>query len=357
MRIRTLAILVFFLLTFTLLTTPVSAYNFYGAINIDGDFSDWSSLPVLITDAEEPINPAWTVYQWTGSGWITGDPGVNETKRAIYERSLDLLALKIAHDGEYVYFYWEKRSDFLDYFYYRGSAMEGASFTRDMPAPAAFDHDMVIDIDLNKDGKFDNYLVLNVTYPQGAYYSGNNSLPGYTTKAYLYLDSGNGSYDGRGSENLIKSFGEKSWAVRPGNNPANGRVAQEVKADIIQIFNLLSIDWNDNLNVRYEAHSSPTDTTDTINYKFDKGRKIALSLYTPNRNLITRAKSITIRGKTAKRARVAVFNNGKKVGRTVADSKGRIEKKIGLKKGINQVLVRSYNSKGMNEKRRIIKRK
>jgi len=217
-----------------------------------------------------------------------------------------------------------------------------------LTAPAAFDHDMVISVDKDKNGTYDYYLVINVQYPEG--WSGGS----YTTTGYVYEDNGNGTYDGRAGETLKTAFGNDGFGIGISAASYTG-VRQEWRMSINEIFTDLGLKWGNSVNVRYEAHSVASDTSDPQAYTFSKGKKVKLSASVKK---TTKKTKVTLKGNTAKKATIKIFVNGADLGSIKISGKGKFSKKLILQKGANTVRVfASHTTKGTRNITKHITRK
>ncbi|MDD3487420.1 MAG: peptidoglycan-binding domain-containing protein [Candidatus Moranbacteria bacterium] len=272
MKKNFLGILVFGVLSFAL------SFSFGQAktITMDGEFDDWSNVPILVDDSITGYPYSGTIYHFDNSSnsWVVG----SDTGACMYtaNRALDVGQLKITNDENYLYILWQRGSDFLNYYWRRGDATEEYQFSSSaapsdnsnpcageiVTAPVDFNHDLVLSIDKDKDGSYDYYLVINVSFSTGAYGS-------YDTAGYIYEDNGNGTYD-RSEETLLTTFGTQEYDVSPSASAVMASVLQEVRMDIGEIFDKLDLDWGESVYVRYEAHSSATDQTDSAQYTFEE---------------------------------------------------------------------------------------
>lgn len=315
-------------------------------VTMDGTYSDWDDVSALVDEPEFSSN----INEYTAHGttyyfntdtdaWQTTSLGLASCK-ANYERMIEINLLKLSNDENYLYGLWERGSDFPVYRYdSSNSNLDSAEyeyFSNDpapadnpvlpgntdppvpnpcagyiLKTPAAFDHDMVISIDKDKNGTWDYYLVINVTFPKDHVYTNYQENEFQATSGYIYQDNGNGEYDGRASETLLtnlgsSSEGEQSFFIA-GNLEEHQGMRQEWRMSINSIFSDLGISWGSEVNVRYEAHSeNPTDVTEAVSYKFTLG---TVKLTAKAKKKVKRSK-VLVSGKTTKKASVSIAVNG-----------------------------------------------
>ena len=338
-------------------------------INVDGVFTDWDDVTTLVDEtdftgqsAEFSANSPTYYYSTDTDSWSTTDPGTNVCK-VNYNYMLAVDFIKLTNDNNYLYLLWERGTDFMDfrwdndsgagnYYTYSATAVPTSApngeFTGTPPcaghvitAPAAFDHDMVISVDKDKNGTYDYYLVINVQYPAGWSADGQ----GYDTTGYVLQDSGNGAYDGISSETKLTTFGDDGFEIGISASSFTG-VRQEWKMSINDIFTGLGINWGSSVNVRYEAHSlNPSDTSEVKDYTFAKDKVIKLKV---NNKKKVRKTSVRINGKTAKGAAVIIYVNGVSAGTVKVNKGGTFHKTVShLRKGANTVRIfASHATKG-----------
>jgi len=163
-------------------------------ITMDGEFADWDDVDILVEDTITGYPYSGTIYYFDtdANSWDTEE--IAETCMYTQDRALDLGELKLTNDNDYLYIMWKRGSDFLNYYWRDGDATEEYSFDDEpavdyennpcvgeiITAPAAFDHDLVLSVDVNNDDSFDYYLVINVSFEEGAY-------SGYDTAGYIYM--------------------------------------------------------------------------------------------------------------------------------------------------------------------------
>jgi hypothetical protein len=345
-------------------------------ITVDGVFSDWDEVGALVDEAdftgssaEYSANGTTYYYNTDGSNWVT-IPFANACK-VNYDYMLAVDFIKMTNDNNYLYLLWERGTDFMDfrwdsgdgggsYYVFSSAAVPATApsgeFSGTPPcagfvltAPAAFDHDMVISVDKDKNGTYEYYLVINVQYPEG--WNGGS----YTTVGYVYEDNGNGIYDGKTVETLKTTFGDDGFEVGIAT-ASNIGVRQEWKMSINDIFADLGINWGDSVNVRYEAHSTASDVSEPQAYTFSLGQAIKLKV---NNKKKVRRSSVKINGKTAKGATVNIYVNGTDVGTVGVNKSGTFHKTVtGLQKGSNTVRIfASHASKGSKNVTKTITRK
>lgn len=241
---------------------------------MDGEFDDWDDVDILIEDTIAGYPYSGTIYYFDTDTNTWGTDEIENTCMYTQDRALDLGQLKITNDNDYLYILWQRGSDFLNYYWRDGDATEEMSFDDEaaieyennpcvgeiVTAPIAFDHDIVLSIDTNNDESFDYYLVINVTFDEGAYDE-------YYVAGYIYEDEGNGSYS-REEETLVGSFADSEYDVSVAGAAQDSAVLQEVKMDIGEVLENLDIAWGDTVTVKYETHSEAVDDTETAEYIF-----------------------------------------------------------------------------------------
>lgn len=337
-------------------------------ITVDGVFTDWDDVATLVDEADftgqsSEFSAASPTYYFSTAtdSWSTTDPGTNVCK-VNYNYMIAVDFIKLTNDNNYLYMLWERGTDFTDfhwdsdggggnYYIYSATAVPTTAphneFSGTPPcaghvitAPVAFDHDMVISIDKDKNGAYDYYLVINVQYPQG--WSADEQ--GYDTTGYVLQDNGNGAYDGIASETLKTTFGDDGFEVGISASSYVG-VRQEWKMSINDIFADLGINWGDSVDVRYEAHSlNPSDTSEVKPYTFSQDKTIKLKV---NNKKKARKASARLNGKTAKGATVKVYVNGVDAGTISVSKGGTFHKRVNLQKGANTVRIfSSHATKG-----------
>jgi hypothetical protein len=349
-------------------------------IAVDGVFTDWDDVSTLVDEtdftgqsAEFSADSPTYYYSTASDSWSTTDPGTNVCK-VNYNYMLAVDFIKMTNDNNYLYLLWERGTDFMDfrwdndsgggnYYTYSATAVPTSApngeFTGTPPcaghvitAPAAFDHDMVISVDKDKNGTYDYYLVINVQYAEGWAADGQ----GYNTVGYVFQDNGNGEYDGIASETLKTTLGDDGFDIGISTS-SNIGVRQEWRMSINNIFTGLGINWGSSVNVRYEAHSlNPSDTSDAVSYTFARDKVIKLSV---NNKKKTNKSSVRINGKTAKGATVIIYVNGVSAGTVKVKKGGTFHKTVShLQKGTNIVRIfASHASKGTkNITKRITRR-
>jgi len=349
-------------------------------IAVDGVFTDWDDVPTLVDEAdftgqssEFSANGPTYYYSTATDSWSTTDPGTNVCK-ANYNYMVAVDFIKMTNDNNYLYLLWERGTDFMDfrwdsesgggnYYTYSATAVPTSAphgeFTGTPPcaghvitAPAAFDHDMVIGVDKDKNGTYDYYLVINVQYPEGWSADGQ----AYQTTGYVLQDNGNGAYDGISSETKLTTFGDDGLELGISASSYTG-VRQEWKISINDIFADLGINWGDSVNVRYEAHSlNPSDVSEAKSYTFAQDKTIKLKANNKKR---VRKSSVRLNGKTVKGATVKIFVNGADTGTVKVSKGGTFHKTLtGLQKGANTIRVfASHSTKGTKNLTKTITRK
>lgn len=349
-------------------------------IKLDGQFTDWKDVPTLLTHTQSWYpNLKGTIYYWNNDtdSWQTEAL----PNACMYNdgRSLDLGKIKFANDSNYLYFYWEKNSDYMDYFWRAKPGtddyvIDEASFsTGPVPTlpdsqtnqssppcageiiynPADYDHDMVYAFDTNLDRKSDYYLVLNIFAPKGS--------PGaafsYTVTSYMYKDNGNGIYDGRTTETLISDLGT-DYEQYPSATSCQNGVCQEGRIKINTFFTDLGIKWGESVLVNYEAHSfAGLFKTKKSIYSFNKKNKLGLTITSPSKlRSEVKDKKVTIKARVKSGSKIRIYVNGKKKASFLATSK-KFSRQVSLKKGLNIVIVKAKKGKQKVIKGVLIKRK
>jgi len=348
-------------------------------INIDGNFTDWddvstsfSGTPFTGSSSEFSANGTTYYYNTSTDAWQTTDPG-GDTCKANYDYMVAVDSLKITNDNNYLYLLWERGTDFTDfrwdgasggnYYIFSDQTVPTTApnheFTDTPPcaghvikAPANFDHDLVISVDTNKDGTYEYYLVINVTFPQNAWANGSM----YETRGLVLQDNGNGAYDGVSSETLKTTFGDDGFEIGI-STASNIGVKQEWKMSISDIFTDLGINWGSSANIRYEGHSlNPSSTTEVKSYTFAKDKTIKLKV---NNKKKIKKSSVRLNGKTTKNTTVKIYMNGTDVGTVKVNKGGAFHKTItGLPKGASTIRIfASHASKGTKNITKTITRK
>lgn len=349
-------------------------------INVDGVFTDWDDVTTLVDEqdftgqsAEFSADSPTYYYSTDSDSWSTTDPGTNVCK-VNYNYMLAVDFIKMTNDNNYLYLLWERGTDFMDfrwdnesgagnYYTYSATAVPTSAphgeFTGTPPcaghvitAPAAFDHDMIISVDKDKNGTYDYYLIINVQYPAGWSADGQ----GYDTTGYVLQDNGNGAYDGISSETKLTTFGDDGFGIGISASSFVG-VRQEWKMSINDIFTDLGISWNNSVDVRYEAHSlNPSCTTAVEAYTFARDKVIKLTV---NNQKKVKKSSARINGKTVKGATVKIFVNGVDAGTVKVNKGGTFHKTIShLQKGANTIRIfASHATKGTKNITKTIRRK
>lgn len=347
-------------------------------ITVDGDFSDWDNVDTLVDEddftgssAEFSADGETYYYNTDGGNWIT-IPFSNACK-ANYYYMVAVDFIKMTNDNNYLYMLWERGTDFMDfrwdsgdgggnYYVFSSEAVPAIApngeFSATPPcagyiltAPAAFDHDMVISVDKDKNGTYDYYLVINVQYPAGWDFSSS-----YATTGYVLQDNGNGSYNGVSGETIFTTFGESGFEIGISAASHVG-VRQEWRMSINQIFTDLGINWGDSVNVRYEAHSDdpPTDASEVKAYAFERDRVAKLKVSAKKR---VRKSTVLVSGKTNKNAAVRFIVNDVDLGTTSVSKKGKFTKRVSLNVGTNTVRVEAgHATKGSKNVTKTITRR
>ena len=280
-------------------------------ITMDGKFSDWEDVPLLISDdiTGYPYTGTKYYYNLSTDAWQTS--AISGTCMYTADRALDMGELKITNDADYLYILWKRGSDFMNYYWRRGDATEEIGFSnsaaiayqsnpcegRVITAPVAFDHDMVMSVDKDRNGTYDYYLVINISFAQG-------SVGDYDTAGYIYQDNGNGTYT-RSEETLLETFGSNEYEVSCSAAAVDSAVLQEVKMDIGEIFSSLDLNWGDSVNVRYEAHSDNSDVTSAAKYTFEKSSPSSNSDILPKITKVKARKYLSKNGK--EKVRVVIY--------------------------------------------------
>ena len=302
-----LAMMAFFTVLFLAGSLKVNAKT----ITMDGSFDDWNDIPLLIRDdiADYPYTGTRYYYNLSANAWQTS--AISGTRMYTADRALDVGELKLTNDADYLYILWKRGSDFMNYYWgqkdvineigfsnsaaiaYQSNPCEGKVIT----APADFNHDMVLSVDKDKNGSYDYYLVINISFAQG-------SVGDYDTAGYIYKDNGNGTY-ARSEETLLETFGSNEFELSCSKASVNKAVLQEVKMDIGEIFSSLDLNWGDSVNVRYEAHSDNSDITSAAEYIFEKYLSSSNSDILPKITKVKARKYLSKNGK--EKVRVVIY--------------------------------------------------
>lgn len=370
--------------------TAVLAFTFFGVnlvsadeiatIKLDGSFDDWKDISSLLTHTESWYPDLMgQIYYWNNDTDVWQTEALDNDNACMYNegRSLDLGTIKFANDANYLYFYWEKNSDYTNFFWKtfpndpNNYTIDEQSFAPDPVTkldpinqssppcegetiflPIYFDHDKVFSFDTNLDGKFDYYLVLNVTIPQGT----SSASMDTTVASLIYQDDGNGSYDSRTTETLITNLGT-DFTMEVSATPCQNGVCQEGKIKINQFFADLGIKWGSTVWTAYESHSgSKLFSTAKVLYSFNKKNSLGLKITQPAKRKTTTKKSqITVQGTTKKDARISIYLNGKRVAKT--EMTQEFSKTLNLKKGTNIIIVKAQAGKKKVTKAVQVKRK
>ncbi|MFH1537115.1 MAG: hypothetical protein ABID45_03945 [Patescibacteria group bacterium] len=366
----------------TLFSAIISVFLFFFAfsasagtlttIEMDGDLSDWDDVPALI-DKEAPSptlensTAIGITHYWDHDtlSWIEGMPLEDS---CLYNdmRPLKVYTMKFANDADYMYFYWMRKTDYMDYFWVDGETLSEQSFSSDpveinefgstppclgdtIYNPADFDHDMIFSFDTNLDGAYDYYLIMNVAALAGTPGQAFN----YTVTSYIYQDDGNGSYDDRATETLVEELGD-NYEQYPGTC-VNG-VCQEGRISMSNFFNDLGLNWNDTIQVRYEAHSQDFWMTGANLYSFNQHNKLKFKLNTPVNKKRTNKKKVKISGLVKKGSRITILVNGNRKARFTTNTKA-FSKKVKVKKGWDYIIVKAKKGSNTVTRARKIRRK
>lgn len=346
-------------------------------IAVDGNFSDWDNVDTLVDEAdftgtasEFAANGTTYYYNTTSDIWTTDE--ISGACKVNYDYMVAVDFIKLTNDNNYLYMLWERGTDFMDfrwdsdgggnYYVYSATPVPAVAPNGEfsstpscvdhvIQAPAAFDHDMVISVDKDKNGTYDYYFVINVQYPEG--WSADGS--GYDTTGYILQDDGNGAYDGISSETMKTTFGESGFEVGISSSSYVG-VRQEWRMSIDQIFTDLGINWASSVNVRYEAHSlDPSDASEVKSYTFARDKVIKLKI---NNKKKTRKSRINLNGKTVRGATVRVIVNSVDQGTASVNKGGTFHKRISLNKGANTIRVEAgHATKGSNNVTKTVTRR
>ncbi|MEW6407649.1 MAG: hypothetical protein AB1465_03085 [Patescibacteria group bacterium] len=348
-------------------------------IKLDGQFDDWQDVPTLLTHTESWYpNFMGQIYYWNN------DTNVWQTEElpnaCMYNegRSLDLGKIKFANDANYLYFYWEKNSDYTNFFWKtfpndpNNYTIDEQSFLSDPVTkldpvsqssppclgetiflPVYFNHDKVFAFDTNLDGKFDYYLVLNINIPQGTQSASMDT----TVTSLIYQDDGNGIYDDRDTETLVTNLGT-DFTMEVSATPCQNGVCQEGKIKINEFFTDLGIKWGSTIWTAYESHSgSKLFSTAKALYSFNKNNKLGLKITSPKKKSVTtKKKSIVFKGRIKKESKITVYRNKKKVYQS-SKFKGKFSELVPLKKGTNIIIVKAQKGRQKVTKGVVVKRK
>ncbi|MFH1781524.1 MAG: hypothetical protein ABH835_02845 [Patescibacteria group bacterium] len=343
-------------------------------IEMDGDMSDWDNVPALIDkEAPQPTlensTSIGTTHYWDHDSlsWAEGVPAENA---CMYNdmRPLKVYTVKFANDTNYMYFYWKRKTDFMDYFWEDGETLSEAGFTGEpveenefgsVPPclgdtiynPADFNHDMVFSFDTNLDGLYDYYLVMNVIAPEGA--------PGeaydYSVNSYIYQDSGSGIYEGRDNEILVEDLGD-NYEQYPSSSGCPNGVCQEGRIAMSKFFDDLELSWNDTVQVQYDASSEVAWHTAANLYSFNRHNHLKFKLTNPANRKTVHNKKVRIKGTIKKGTRLTVLVNGSRKARFTTSTKS-FDKKVRVKKGWNNIIVKAKKGSNKVVRARKVRRK
>ncbi len=334
--------------------TALAAVN--TTITMDGDMSDWEDVPSLIHQAApaptlENSTTSGTTYYWDHDSltWVEGMPLIDS---CLYNdmRPLKVYTMKFANDKDYMYFYWMRKTDYMDYFWLDGETLSEQGFSADPVTanefdstppclgdtiynPADFDHDMVFSFDTSLDGDYDYYLVMNVVAPAGTA----GETYAYTVTSSIYQDDGSGSYDGRETETLVEELGD-DYEQYPGS--CENGVCQEGRISMSNFFDDLELNWSDTVQVRYEAHSQDSWYTTANLYSFNRHNRLNFKLQTPRNKEKFNEKKVQISGTVKTGSTIGVFVNNEAVDRFTT-TKSTFKKNITLKKGWNYIVLKA----------------
>ncbi|MFH1537118.1 MAG: hypothetical protein ABID45_03960 [Patescibacteria group bacterium] len=337
-------------------------------ITLDGDMSDWDDVSYLIqeealisfTDSYATGN----TYYWNNDTDAWQTEAIEEACMYNEATPLKLTGYKLANNTNYIYFYWERNTDWMNYFW----LVPGTEDMRDEQSfdddpvdltnpviisdppclgeslynPANYDHDMVFSFDTNLDGEYDYYMVQNVIAPQGSAGQGYS----YTVNTYIYQDNGDGTYDGQETETLVEDLGNDYEQFPDETNTCPYGVCQEGRIDKSKFFDDLDLQWGDTVQVRYEAYSDRLWRTSANLYTFNRHNNLRFQLNTPTNKKKISKKKVTVSGTVKKGSRITVLVNGHRKARFTT-SKKSFSKKVKIKQGWNYVVVKA--KKGSNK--------
>lgn len=331
-------------------------------ITLDGEFSEWENVPTLLTHERTPYpNFLGTTYYWNNDTDQWQMEALDNACMYNEGRSLDLTRIKFANNSNYLYFYWEKTSDYTNYFWKINpddpddNSLDEQSFAAGLVTiisdvlastppclgesiylPVEFNHDKVFKFDTNLDGSYDYYLVMNIYIPYGTV---NASVDDVITTD-IYRDDGNGLYDGRDVEALATELGSDYEMEVSATACADG-VCQEGRLGLSTFFEDIGVTWGDAIWVGYESHSDdPLFRTAKSLYAFNKNNSLDLAITTPKKNKVTHNKKITVSGEVKEGSVIRIFVNGERQYKVTAMD-GTYSKLITLKKGANAVVVKA----------------
>lgn len=347
-------------------------------IKLDGSFSDWKNVPILLsrTQAQYPDFSGRTYY-WNNDTDAWQTEALSDACMYNASRSLDLSKIKFANNKNYLYFYWEKNSDYTNYYWKTfpddadSNVVDEQSLSpngvetdplnvrvppclgENLYLPVAFDHNKVFGFDTDLDMKFDYYLVLNIKIPDKTM----NASIDTTVTSYIYKDKGNGRWDGAANEKLVTNLGS-DFQMEVSATPCKNGVCQEGRIKINEFFTDLKIDWGDAVIVNYEAFSSRLFKTKRSVYAFNKKNKLGLKITWPKKRRMTaKKKKMVLRGKVKKGSTIKIYVNGKKKAVFKTDSKKFDTGKIKLPKKKNVIVIKAKKGKKKVVKGVFVKRK
>ena len=245
-------------------------------ITIDTNFDDWDDVDIFVEDAVTDYPYSGTIYYFntTTHAWQTEE--IADSCMYTQNRAIDLGELKLTNDDDKFYVLWGRGSNFFNYYWRIGDATEEGSFDDDpatadnsnpcvgevVTSPAAFDHDLVVSFDIDNDGSYEYYFVVNVTFDEEEYET-------LYALGYIYEDSGNGIYSS-GEEILVTVLHDDEYQISGMDSDGGDLILQEASIGMDEILNNMDISWGDTVTIKYEAHSEAIDTSDTAEYTFSQ---------------------------------------------------------------------------------------
>ncbi|MDI6777919.1 MAG: hypothetical protein QMD77_01905 [Patescibacteria group bacterium] len=350
-----------------------SGHVFARTIDIDGDFSDWTDTPKVISGslADYPYAGTTYYYNLTSDAWQTSDPGYS-TCMFSENRALEVSELWMTNDNNYLYLKLRRGMAFSKYFWLRGDEVELGSFLNEpapsidsnpcagrvVTAPNDFRHDMVLNFDKDRDGRFDYYLGFDIIYDKGAYAnkdSGQTDKNFFSLEVHILEDGGDGIYTGDSDEVTLASLGNGEYEVSPSIASDSGGVLQELRADLGKLLSYTGMSREQIYNIRYASHSENLNVTSTGSFAIEKSDPVRLSAFVPRK---AKKAAVQVRGKTAAGTNLRILVGGEEQKSFDVGESGRFRKKISVGFGEQSVqLVAQHASKGTNNISRAVTRK
>lgn len=337
-------------------------------ITLDYNMSDWEDVPYLIQE-EAIINfsDAYAIgstYYWNNDTDAWQTEAINGACMYNEATPLKLTGYKLANNADYIYFYWERNTDWMNYFWEipNGSnSRDEQSFSADpvtlinpvaiseppcmgelLYNPVDYNHDMVFSFDTNLDGNYDYYMAQNVIALQGA----PSQAYSFTVTTYIYQDDGNGQYDSRDIETLVEELGDNFEQYPDGSNTCPYGVCQEGRISKSQFFDSMGLEWGDTVQMRYESYSNRLWRTAANLYTFNRHNNLNFKLSTPVNKKRIEKKNVKVNGSVKKGSRIIILVNNNREARFTTTT-NKFSKIINLEKGWNYIIVKA--KKGNDE--------